>query len=65
MKIMIDESRIKELIRHILKNDFDISNVDEIREVEDEVLKRFNEKEVVGFIYTYINELLKDIIKNS
>jgi hypothetical protein len=65
MKIMIDESRIKELIRHILRNDFDIYEIDEINSIEEEILRRFDEKEVIGFIYSYINKLLKNIIKNN
>ena len=59
MKVMIDDSRIKELIRYILQKDFDIYNIDEINKIEEEVLNSFDEKVVVNFIYGYINELLK------
>ncbi|WP_372714377.1 hypothetical protein [Ilyobacter sp.] len=65
MKILIDESRIKELIKYILQNNFDINNSKEIKEVEKEIMNRFDEKEVLNFLYSYINELLKEIIKGN
>jgi hypothetical protein len=65
MKILIDESRIKELIKYILHNNFDINNSKEIKEVEKEIMNRFDEKEVLNFLYSYINELLKEIIKGN
>ncbi|WP_321330241.1 hypothetical protein [uncultured Ilyobacter sp.] len=63
MKIFIDEARIKELIKYILKNDFDLDDSDDIKNVEKEIMKRFDEKEVINFLYSYLNSLLKDIIK--
>ncbi|WP_320047886.1 hypothetical protein [uncultured Ilyobacter sp.] len=65
MKILIDESRIKELIKYILQNNFDIQNSKEIKEVEKEIMDRFDEKEVLNFLYSYINDLLKNIIKGN
>ena len=65
MKIFIDEARIKELIKYILKNDFDLDDSDDIKNVEKEIMKRFDEKEVINFLYSYLNSLLKDIIKGK
>ncbi|WP_319201561.1 hypothetical protein [uncultured Ilyobacter sp.] len=65
MKIFIDEARIKELIKYILKNDFDLDDSDDIKNVEKEIMKRFDEKEVINFLYSYLNSLLKDIIKGN
>lgn len=65
MKILIDESRIKELIKYILQNNFDIHNLKEIKDVEKAIMNRFDEKEVINFLYRYINELLKEIIKDQ
>ncbi|WP_319371683.1 hypothetical protein [uncultured Ilyobacter sp.] len=65
MKILIDESRIKELIKYILQNNFDIHNSTEIKDVEKEIMKRFDDKKVINFLYSYINDLLKDIIKGN
>ncbi|ADO84465.1 hypothetical protein [Ilyobacter polytropus] len=65
MKIFIDDARIKELIKYILKNNFDLNNSDDIKNIEKEIMKRFDEKDVIAFLYSYINDLLKDIIKGN
>lgn len=65
MRIMVDDGRIKELIKHIMKNNFGIYDIDEIKRAEEEILRRFNEEEVIGFIYSYISDLLKNIVGNS
>lgn len=65
MKIFIDEARIKELIKYILQNNFDLDNSDDIKNIEKEIMKRFDEKEVIAFLYSYINDLLKEIIKGN
>ena len=58
MKIMINDDKIKELIRYILQNDHEIYNISDIEKLEKKVLDRFEDEKVIEFIYQYISEII-------
>lgn len=61
MKILIDDTKIIELIRYILQNDYDIYNITEIEEKEKLILERFETEKTIEFIYQYISEIIRDM----
>ncbi len=59
MKILIDDTKIIELIRYILQNDYEIYNISEIEEKERMVLEKFDTERAVEFLYQYISEIIR------